>query len=83
MPAPAEFGGMDMYNTWTYTNVEPHLRIEYVMRFSDKDGNQLDPAARTEMTFTEYGYTSAEAHDMSKAGLEQCLDKMQTLVEHH
>lgn len=31
---------------------------------------------RTEMTVTEYGYTSDQAHDLSKAGLEQCLDKM-------
>ncbi len=31
---------------------------------------------RTEMTVREYGYTSDQAHDISKAGLEQCLDKM-------
>jgi uncharacterized protein (TIGR02246 family) len=30
----------------------------------------------TEMTVTEYGYTSAQLFDLSKAGLEQCLDKM-------
>jgi uncharacterized protein YndB with AHSA1/START domain len=34
------------------------------------DGDQ------TEMTVTEYGYTSEQALAMSKAGLEQCLDKM-------
>jgi hypothetical protein len=28
------------------------------------------------MTVTEYDYTSDQAHDLSKAGLEQCLDKM-------
>jgi uncharacterized protein YndB with AHSA1/START domain len=31
---------------------------------------------KTELTVTEYGYTSDQAHDISKAGLEQCLDKM-------
>lgn len=31
---------------------------------------------RTEMTVTEYGYTSDQWFDLSKAGLEQCLDKM-------
>jgi hypothetical protein len=28
------------------------------------------------MTVTEYGYTSDGAFEMSKLGLEQCLDKM-------
>ena len=31
---------------------------------------------RTEMTVTEYGYTSDQARDLSKTGMEQCLDKM-------
>ena len=31
---------------------------------------------KTEMTITEFGYTSDEHFDLSKAGLEQCLDKM-------
>ena len=30
----------------------------------------------TEMTVTEYGYTTEEARNLSKAGMEQCLDKM-------
>ena len=30
----------------------------------------------TEMTVTEHGYTTEEARDLSKAGMEQCLDKM-------
>jgi len=34
------------------------------------------PPPRTEMTVMEYGYTSDQAHDISKAGLERCLDKM-------
>jgi hypothetical protein len=28
------------------------------------------------MTVTEYGYTSSQAVDLSRAGLEQSLDKM-------
>ena len=31
---------------------------------------------RTKMTMTEHGYTTAEARDLSRAGLEQCFDKM-------
>jgi uncharacterized protein YndB with AHSA1/START domain len=99
MRAPQEFGGQDMYNTWTYTRIVPMERIEFVNHFADKDGNRINPAdlglppfipeevpqvvtfkslgpSRTEMTVTEYGYTSDEGHDLSKAGLEQCLDKM-------
>jgi len=34
------------------------------------------PDGRTEVTVTEHGYRTAAAHDMSLAGLEQCLDKM-------
>ena len=34
---------------------------------------------KTEMTITEFGYTSDEHFDLSKAGLEQCLDKMEAL----
>jgi uncharacterized protein YndB with AHSA1/START domain len=34
---------------------------------------------RTELTQTEYGYTTEQARDMSKAGLEQVLDKLAAL----
>lgn len=44
MRAPKEFGGMDMYNTWSYKKIVPHERIEFVLNFCDKDGNKLDPA---------------------------------------
>jgi len=30
----------------------------------------------TQMTITEYGYTTEQARDLSRAGMEQCLDKM-------
>jgi uncharacterized protein YndB with AHSA1/START domain len=35
---------------------------------------------RTRLEMVEHGYTTAEARDMSQAGLEQCLDKMAALV---
>lgn len=102
MRAPVEFGGQDFYNTWTYIQVVPNERFEYILRFTDQDGNPFDPAemglpagipkevrnvnvfkdlgdGRTEMTITEHSYASEQAHDLSKAGLEQCLDKLAAL----
>ena len=99
MRAPKEFGGFDMYNTWTYKKIVPHERIELVLNFSDKDGNKLDPAKlglppgipqevphvitfkslgpnKTELTIVESGYTTDQAVETSKAGMEECLDKM-------
>jgi hypothetical protein len=35
---------------------------------------------RTVATVTEQGYTSDQLLEMSKVGLEQCLDKMAALV---
>ena len=32
---------------------------------------------RTEMRMAEHGYTTAEDRDLSRAGLEQCFDKME------
>ena len=103
MRAPQEFGGQDMYSTWTYTRLVPNERIEYTFNFSDEQGNRRTPVeagvtgdvpadghhvvtlsdlggGRTEMTVTEHGYASAEARDLSQMGLEQCLDKMATLI---
>jgi hypothetical protein len=34
------------------------------------------PGKKTEMTITEFGYTSDQILELSKAGLQQCLDKM-------
>jgi uncharacterized protein YndB with AHSA1/START domain len=99
MRAPQEFGGQDLYNTWTYTKIVPNERFDYILKFTDKDGQAFDPAmiglpagvprevlnvntfkdlgdGRTEMTITEYSYTSEQARDLSQAGLEQCLDKL-------
>ena len=103
MPAPAEYGGQDLYNTGTYRRVVPMELIEFIQNFTDEDGNQVRPAAMglpaeipeevphvivfkaidgntTEMTVTEYGYPSDEIVNMSKAGMEQCLDKMATAL---
>lgn len=94
MRTPAEYGGQDLYNTWSYTLIEPMKRIEFVLDFTDAARAPIDPPpgvprgvqhvitfdaggdASTEMTVTEYGYATAEARDLSRAGLEQCLDKM-------
>jgi uncharacterized protein YndB with AHSA1/START domain len=99
MRAPAEYGGQDMYNTWAYTRIDPHERIEFVSNFASEDGTHLDRAelgmppgvphdvpheivfkaageGKTEMTVTEHGYTTEQARDLSRAGMEQCLDKM-------
>jgi uncharacterized protein YndB with AHSA1/START domain len=103
MRAPAEFGGQDLYNTWTYTKLVPMQQIEFTNNFADKDGNQINPADvglpaeipfevphviifkalndnRTELTVTEYGYPSQQIVEMSKAGMEQCLDKMAAIL---
>lgn len=45
MRAPAEYGGQDLFNTWTYTTIVPTELIEFVQNFADKDGNKVDPSA--------------------------------------
>lgn len=104
MRAPQEYGGFEIYNTWTYGIIVPMERLEFVQHFSDPNGNPIDLGAagvppgvpyevphvvtfkslddnQTEMTVTEYGYPSEEIVAQSKAGMEQCLDKMAVLVE--
>ena len=44
MRAPKEFGGQDLYNTWTYTQIAPMQRFEYIQKFTDKEGKAFDPA---------------------------------------
>ena len=44
MRAPAEYGGKDMYSTWTYTTIVPNERIEYIFNFADRNGGKLTPA---------------------------------------
>lgn len=99
MRAPKEFGGQDMYSTWTYTKIVPLKRIEYIHNLADKEGQQIDPVQlglpadfpqdqrhvvtfkalgnnQTELTVTEYGWVVGHMMEMSKTGMEQCLDKM-------
>jgi uncharacterized protein YndB with AHSA1/START domain len=45
MRAPQEYGGMDIYTTWTYSKIVPDERIDFVLNFADKDGSKLDPAS--------------------------------------
>jgi uncharacterized protein YndB with AHSA1/START domain len=45
MRAPAEFGGQDLYNTWTYTEVVPGERLAFVQAFTDANRTPLDPTA--------------------------------------
>jgi uncharacterized protein YndB with AHSA1/START domain len=44
--------------------------VRNVITFKDLGGG------KTEMTVTEYGYVSDQWYELSKTGLEQCLDKM-------
>lgn len=99
MRAPAEFGGQDFYNTWTYRKIEPTSLLEFDLAFTDAAGTQIEPPpgvpptvrhvvtftplphGGTSMSVTEYGYTIQQARDQSKAGLEQCLDKMAALLD--
>jgi uncharacterized protein YndB with AHSA1/START domain len=45
MRAPQEYGGQEMFSTWTYTRIVPMERIEYIYHLTDAEGNRLDPAA--------------------------------------
>ena len=99
MRAPKDFGGQDMYSTWTYTKIVPMREIEYLHHFADKGGNRVDPAEqglppdmpeevrnlvtfktvsdnKTKITVTEYDWPVGHMMEMSKMGMEQCLDKM-------
>lgn len=103
MRAPRELGGRDMYNTWTYTEIAPLQRIQYILNFTDKDGRKIDPVTiglsadlrqevrhlvafratssnETELTVTEYDWTVGQMMEMSRLGLEQCLDKMAAIL---
>jgi uncharacterized protein YndB with AHSA1/START domain len=100
MRAPEDFGGQLFCNTWTYSKIDKHDRIDFVLHFTDEFGNRFDPAdldgmpngippavpheitfrrvnaQRTELTIREYGYTTPEAYEISKAGLDQVLEKL-------
>ncbi len=59
--------GQDIYNTREYRKIVQ--QINFIQNLADKGG-------KTEMTVTEYDHTSDQMFDLSKAGFEQCLDKM-------
>jgi uncharacterized protein YndB with AHSA1/START domain len=35
--------GHDLYNTWTYDNIEPLKQLDFMLHFADKDGNPINP----------------------------------------
>ena len=43
MRAPAEFGGGDYWNTWTYRSITPHERIEFDLAFTGADRSPSMP----------------------------------------
>jgi uncharacterized protein YndB with AHSA1/START domain len=45
MKAPEEYGGGELYTTWTYQRIVPMEKIDFIQAFSDKDGNLLGPVA--------------------------------------
>ena len=44
MQAPHQYGGHVTYNTWSYTEVEPEVRLEYDLRFATSEGLTISPA---------------------------------------
>ncbi|MDF2188159.1 SRPBCC domain-containing protein [Paraflavitalea sp. CAU 1676] len=49
--------------------------VRHVITFKSLGAN------KSEITVTEYGYTSPEVVEMSKAGLIQCINKMAAIVQ--
>ena len=43
MRAPAEWGGVELLNSWTYEVVEPGQRLEFTLRFVDPSGAPIVP----------------------------------------
>jgi uncharacterized protein YndB with AHSA1/START domain len=103
MRAPKEFGGQDLYNTWTYQKIVPTQEIEFIQNFADKEGYKVAPAElglpseipfevrhvitfkalgekMTELTVTEFGYPSEQIVEISRMGMNQCLDKMAAIL---
>ncbi|MBI4000716.1 MAG: SRPBCC domain-containing protein [Nitrospira defluvii] len=99
MRAPNDFGGQDLYSTWTYQTIVRMERIDYIHSLADESGNRIDPASigmpadfpqdlrntvtfrvvdgnKTEVTVTEYDWPVGHMMEMSRMGMEQCLNKM-------
>jgi uncharacterized protein YndB with AHSA1/START domain len=45
MQAPEAYGGMWLHNGWTYRTITEPTLIEFVLTFTDEEGQVLDPAA--------------------------------------
>lgn len=45
MRARAEYGGMELFNTWSYEVVEPGRRLEFVLRFTNASREPISPQA--------------------------------------
>ena len=43
MRAPAEYGGADHWNTWTYRSITPYERIEFDLAFTAADRSPASP----------------------------------------
>ena len=67
--SPPRTGRTSTQPRWAYLPGVPH-DVPHVVT--------LEPAGeeRTEVTVTEHGYRTEQARDLSRAGMEQCLDKM-------
>ena len=90
--------GWEVYNTWTYSSIEPMERIEFVQRFADWTATpslqrisacllrsrsrcgtlSITPldGTTTELIVHEFGYPDPQTAAVSRAGMEECLDKM-------
>lgn len=44
MQAPEAYGGMRLHNGWTYSTITSPTLIEFVLTFTDEEGQVLDPA---------------------------------------
>ena len=55
MRAPAEYGGQDMYNTWTYRRIEPASLLEFDLAFTDATGA---PSTRLQASRPTYDTSS-------------------------
>ena len=45
MKAPDEYGGMVIYNAWSYSNIVPNERIEFKLYFTDANGNHIETSS--------------------------------------
>jgi uncharacterized protein YndB with AHSA1/START domain len=43
MRAPRELGGVELFNTWSYSVVEPGRRLEFVLRFTNAKREAVSP----------------------------------------